>query len=121
MHDGIGDRLTQGAHRILRNILPSEPLDPVCGSGVALDETQGIFDVGHNPAAEVLSVQDVDFIRIPRQQTGDVSVRKEPPHVLGEKEHSGIAEEQFLPGALGRLEVDQHVIYGWLSGNPRIP
>ena len=118
VHDGVGNRLTQGAHRVLRNVLPSEPLDPVCGSGVTFDETQDILDVGHNPAAEVLSVQDVDLIRVPRQQTGDVGVRKKTPHVLGEKEHPGVAEEQFLPGALGRLDVDQHVLDSRLSGNP---
>ena len=118
VHDGVGNRLTQGSHRVLRDILPSEPLDPVCGSGVALDETQGILDVGHNSAGKVLSVQDVDLVRIPRQQTGDVGVRKKPFDVLSEKEHPGIAEKQFLPGTLGRLDVDQHVLDGRRSGNP---
>ena len=45
------------------------------------------------PPSEVFSVQDVDLVRVPRRQTDDVGVWEKPPHVLGEKERPGIAED----------------------------
>ena len=50
VHDGVGDRLAQGLHRILRDVLPPQALDPVGGAGIASDKTHGVFDVRHDPA-----------------------------------------------------------------------
>ena len=110
VHYGVGDRFTDGSCRVLRDVLPPQPLDPVCGTGVALDKTKGIFDVGHHTAVEVLAVEDVDLVRALRQQTGDVCLGEEVADVPGEEEHAGVAEEQPIAGPLGRLDVNEHVL-----------
>ena len=109
VHDCIGDGLAQGLHRILRNILPTESFNTVGRTGIALDESQGVLDVGHDPTGEVLAVQDVDLVRAFRQQAGDVRFRKEAPHVPGEEEHAGVSKKQPVTCPLGYVHVDQHV------------
>ena len=56
VHDGVCDRLSQGVGRILRDILTLESLYAVSGASIALHETQGVLDVRHNPAVEILTI-----------------------------------------------------------------
>ena len=85
-------------------------LDPVGGAGIASDKTHGVFDIRHDPAVEVLAVQDVDLVRASSQQAGDVRLREEMAHALGEEEHSRVSEEQPVARPLGDLDIDQHVL-----------
>ena len=110
VHDRIGDRLAQGLHWVLRDVLPLESLDPVGGASIALDETQSVLDVGHKPAVKILAIQDVNLILALCQQTGDVGLREEMTHVTGEEEHTRISEKQFVAHSLGGLNVGQHVL-----------
>ena len=121
VHDRVGDRLAQRLHRVLRHVLPPQALDPVGGAGVALDEAHGVLDVGDDAAVEVLPVQDVDLVRAPPEQARDVRLREEMPHVPGEEEHAGVAEQQPAPVPLGRLDVDQHVLHRQPGGDVRVP
>ncbi len=82
----------------------------ISGASIALDETQGVLDVGHDPAVEILTVQDVYLVSAPCQQAGDVGLRKEAAHVPGEEERSRVSEEQCAIRSFGRLDVDQHVL-----------
>ena len=103
VHDRIGDCLAQGVDRVLRDVLPFEPLDPIGDASIALNETQGVLDVGHDAAVEILAIQDVDLVGAPSQQAGDVGLREETTHASGEKEDTSVAEEQCAARPLGRL------------------
>jgi hypothetical protein len=93
-----------------------EPFDPVGGPSIALNETQGVLDVGHKPTVKVLAIQDVNLVLALCQQTGDVGLREEMTHVTGEEEHPRISEEQFVSHSLGCLNVGQHVLDRRLAG-----
>ena len=117
VHDGVRDRLAQGLHRILRDVVPPQALDPIGGTSIALDEAHGVFDVRHNPAVEVLAVQDTNLVRALAQQAGDVRLREETAHVPCEEEHARVSEEQLVARPLGDLDVDQHVLDWRSSGD----
>ena len=92
VHHGVGDRLAQRLHRVLRDVLASQTVDLPGRARVALDKAQGVLDVGHDPAVEVLAVKDVDLVNPSRQQAGDVRLWKEPAYPLTEEEHTCVAE-----------------------------
>ena len=111
VHHRVGDRLPHGLHRVLRDVLAPQALDAVRQAGVALDEAHGVLNVGHDAAVEVLAVQDVNLVRAAPKQAGDVRVREKAPHVLGEEQHTGVAEQQPVTGALRHFDVHQHVFH----------
>ena len=121
VHDRVGDGLPQGLHRILLNFLPLQPLDPVFGAGVAVDEGHGVFDVGHDSPLQVAPVQDVHLVVPLPHQTGDERVGEEAAYVFGEEEHARVAEQQPLPRPLRRPEVHQHVLHGVEVGDAGAP
>ena len=97
-----------------------EPFDPVGGPSIALNETQGVLDVGHKPTVKILAIQDVNLVLALCQQTGDVGLREEMTHVTGEEEHARIAEKQFVGHSLGCLNVGQHVLDRRVASDPGV-
>ena len=110
MHDGIGDGLAQSVGRVLRDIRALEPLYAVGRAGIALDEAHRVLDIGQDPVAEILAVQNVNLFGALGQQAGDVSVREEAANVLREKEGACVEENQFAAEPLSRADVDEHVL-----------
>ena len=117
MHNGVRDRLPQGVGRILGNIASPQAFDAVRGTSIALHEAQGILDIGHDAAIEILAIQDMHLVGAPREQTGDVGLWKEAARVLGKEEHAGVSEEQCAVRAFSRFDVDEHVLDPRLAGD----
>ena len=115
MHDRVGDGLAQRLHRVFWDVLAAQAFDAIGRAGIALNEAQGVLNVGHNTAVKVPSVEDVDLVRTLAQQAGDVCLREEMAHVLGEEEYARVAEEQVVACPLGSFDVDQHVFNRRLS------
>ena len=112
VHDSVGDRFAHCLHRVLRNILAPEAFDPVCGSGIAFDEFQGLFYVGRQAAVEILSVEDMDLIPPFRQQACDIRIREKSSNIFREEQYACIAEQQRIACPFGSFYIDQHVLDG---------
>ena len=110
MHDRVGDRLAQGLHRVLGDVLAAQGLDAPSGARVAFDEAHGVLDVGHDTAVEVLAIEDVHLVGALGQEAGDVGLVEEVPDVLGEEEDTRVAEEKPPAGALRSFDVRQNVL-----------
>ena len=121
MHNRVGDGLAKGLHRILLNVLPLQPLNPVFGAGVAIDEGHGVFDVGHDSPLQVAPVQDVHLVVPLPHQAGDERVGEETADVFGEEQHPCVAEQQLVARPLRRPEIDQRVFHGVEVGDAGAP
>ena len=119
MHNGVRDGLPQGVGGILGDIASPQAFDAVRGTSIALHEAQGILDIGHDAAVEILAIQDVHLVGASCEQTGDVGLWKKAARILGEEEHSGVPEEQRTVRSFSRSDVDQHVLGPRLAGNAR--
>jgi hypothetical protein len=117
MHDGIGDGLAQGLHRVFRDILTAQSLDAPGHPGVPLDEPHGVLDIGDNSPVEVLAVQDMNLVGTLGQKAGDVGLVEEVPDIPGEKQDAGVAEDETPAGAFGRLDIDQDVLGAGAAGD----
>ena len=56
----------------------------------------------HDPAVEILAIQDVYLVSAPCQQAGDVGLRKKAAHVLGKEERTRVSEDQCAIRPFGR-------------------
>ena len=53
----------------------------------------------------------MNLVRAAPKQAGDVRLGEKVPHVLGEEQHAGVAEEQAVTVALRHFDVHQHVFH----------
>ena len=53
----------------------------------------------------------MNLVRVAPKQAGDVRIREEAPHVLGEEQYAGVAKQQPVAGALRHVDVHQHVFH----------
>ena len=111
VHYRVGDGLAHRLHRVLRDVLAPQTLDAIRQARVALDEAHGFLNVRNDTALEVLAIQNVNLVRAPPKQAGDVRLGEEVAHPLGKEQHAGIAEQQPVAGTLGYFDVHQHVFH----------
>ena len=121
VHDRVGDGLAQRLHGVFLDVFPLQALNPVFGAGVAVDESHGVFDVGHHAPLQVAPIQDVHLVRTLPHQAGDVRIGEELAHVFGEEQHARVAEPQLAARPLRHPDVDQHFLGGGEVGDAGAP
>ena len=121
VHDRVGDGLAQCLHGVFLDVFPLQALNPVFGAGVAVDESHGVFDVGHHAPLQVAPVQDVHLVITLPHQAGDVRIGEELAHVFGEEQHARVAEPQLAARPLRHPDVDQHFFGGGEVGDAGAP
>ena len=113
---GVRDRLPHRFPRVLGDLLPLEPFDPVGGPRVAVDEPHRALDIADDPSTVVAAVEHVGPVPALRQDAGEVGVREELSRIPGEEEDPGVAEPQRVPGAFRHSEVHQHLFDDRFAG-----